>query len=474
MQLRPYQQLAKDLLREKFVQLIRKVILVIGCGGGKTNIAADIIRDAAKRGKRVIFLAHRRELIYQARDRLKQFGIDASLILGGHQKDYSNIVQVASIQSLLRQDLPKADIVFVDECHTSTSEGYKAVIERYYNQGAFIIGLTATPFRTDKKGLGEIYQDFVQPIQNSELIEQGAVLPTKVYGSGKISSKSFRKKMGEFDSADVMKAFDTNNVYINLILNYQKYADGLQTIVFCQNVEHSIKTRDCFRENGYIAEHIDSDMSDAERNDIIDRYRKGLVQVLCNYGILAEGFDVPATMCVIMNCATTSLIKWIQACGRCQRWVLNKTHGIVIDMADNWKRFGSPEKNIVVELNPDPKKKKEDGIAPISLCGNCYFVMSAKALSCPECGWIKPIKTAPQIKEEIFIELTKKEQEEIKRKDKDIIDQANIELNKGAWISFTKNDWNRVPSELLRAFAKFKGYNNGWVWNEKQKRGVKY
>lgn len=468
--LRPYQQKSIDLLREKYIEGVRKVVLVIGCGGGKTNIAAEMIKHAAKKNSKVIFLAHRRELITQCRDRLKLFNIDASLILSGHKRDYSNIIQVASIQSLLRQDLPDAAIVFVDECHTSTSKGYQDVINEYHKKGSFIIGLTATPFRTDKKGLGLVYDDFIQPITNTELVEQKAFLPTKVYGAGRISTKKFKTKMGEFDSADVMRAFDVNNVYINLIANYKKYANNLQTIVFCQNVEHSIKTRDCFRENGYNAEHIDADTNDLDRDRIIKEYREGKVQILCNYGILAEGFDVPSTMCVIINCATTSRIKWIQGCGRAQRLFKDKEFGIIIDMADNWARFGSPESDIEVELNPDLKKKKEAGVTPISLCDQCSFIFAANLNQCPECGWKKPIKTPKQIQEEMFVELTKKEQAQIKRQDKDVIDKANIELNKESWARYTKDDWPKLAPELISAYAKFKNYSYGWVYNQRKER----
>lgn len=471
MQLRPYQEKAIDLLTEKIKEGKRKIVLVIGCGGGKTNIACEIIRRGVKRGNKTVFLAHRRELVTQCRDRLKLYNISGSLILGGHKRDYTNIVQIASVQSLLRNELPPCKIVFVDECHTSTSDGYKELIEQYHSQGSVIIGLTATPFRTDKKGLGLIYEDYVQPIMNSELVAQKAVLPTKVYGSGGISSKKFKKKMGEYVAEDVLKAFDTDKVYINLINNYRHFADNLQTIVFCQNVEHSIKTRDCFREYGYTAEHIDAETSDEERDRIIKEYREGKITILTNYGILAEGFDVPSTKAVIMNCATTSRIKWIQACGRCQRLDGVKTFGIVIDMADNWKRFGQPEDDIIVELHPPERKVKGEGVAPVSLCGQCYFIMSNKAQVCPECGWVKPKKSAKQIKEELFVELTKKEQKEILKKEADEIDQANIRLNEDVWRNFKREDWPKVPRELLKAFAKYKGYNHSWVYLQMKQRG---
>lgn len=467
---RAYQQEAEVALIDKWKEGKRAVVLVIGCGGGKTNIACSIIHKAASKRNRVVFLAHRRELITNAQNRLLQYGIQSDVILGGKKKNLANIIQIASIQSILNQDLPPASVVFIDECHTSLSDGYINVINRYKAAGAFIIGLTATPFRTDKKPLGLIYEDYVQPIQNSDLIERGFTLPTKVYGVGGISSKKFKVKMGEFDKDDLSKAFDVNNVYVNLISNYKKFADGQPTIVFCTRVEHSIKTAQCFIDHGYRAKHVDGEMPKLERDKAILDYTNGDLDILVNYGLLAEGFDVPKTRCVIMNCATLSPIKWVQACGRAMRTFGDKTHGIIIDMADNWHRFGSPEENIIVDLNPVLRDKKEKGVAPVSLCGQCYFIFAAKATQCPECGWEKPKYTPQQVKEIEFVELTKKEQAVIIKAEKDEVIKANIEANKSVWESFTSKDWNKIPPPLIQSFAVYKGYKNGWVYNQKKER----
>ena len=97
--------------------------------------------------------------------------------------------------------------------------------------------------------------------------------------------------------------------------------------------------------------------------------------------------------------------------------------------------------------------------------------MSNKAQVCPECGWVKPKKSAKQIKEELFVELTKKEQKEILKKEADEIDQANIRLNEDVWRNFKREDWPKVPRELLKAFAKYKGYNHSWVYLQMKQRG---
>lgn len=465
---RAYQVEAEQEIIQKYKDGVRSLVLVIGCGGGKTNVTCSIIEKALKKKKRVMFIAHRRELISNCQDRLTQYGIKADVILGGKKRNVANPVQIASIQSLVRQDLPEASIVFVDECHTALSTSYIDVLNRYKASGSLIVGLTATPFRTDKRVLGEVFDDYVLPITNEELVSRGFVLPTKVYGAGNISSKNFKIKLGEFDKGDLQKAFDVNNVYTNLIENYKRLAGGLSTIVFCNSVEHSIKTAQCFNDNGYKAVHIDGETPKEERDEAIRQYASGETLVLCNYGLLAEGFDVPKTRCVIMNCATTSLIKWIQASGRSQRLFEDKEFGIIIDMADNYMRFGSPEDN--VEINLFETRKKKEGVAPVSLCGNCYLVFSPRLDCCPDCGWQKPKAVLKPIEEMVFVELTKAKQKIKEKEEKDATILANIEEFKDIWATYTKNDWNRVHPNLISSFAKFKGYKAGWVYNQRVER----
>jgi DNA repair protein RadD len=177
MLLRPYQ--------EKIVAetaAYHRPIIVAPTGSGKTVIAAEIIRRAEH--KHVLYLAHRRELIHQGQAKLRDFGVDSGLILAGASLNQMARVQVASIQTLwsrcMRQgnDLPHADIVFVDEVHHARARTYRLIVEKYSD--ARVVGMTATPCRRDGRGLGNMFDALVECPQVQELIDLGYLVKTKV------------------------------------------------------------------------------------------------------------------------------------------------------------------------------------------------------------------------------------------------------------------------------------------------------
>ncbi|KKK83168.1 hypothetical protein LCGC14_2796100, partial [marine sediment metagenome] len=157
MQLRPYQGHAIQCVREEIALGNRRVLLVIETGGGKTFTACSIILSAISKGKRCIFLAHRKELIDQCSETLTVLGIDHGVIKRGHPKrDLSKPVQVASIQTLIKRDHWDADLIVIDEAHRSCAKTYKDIVARYDDR-VTLLGLTATPARMDGKPLGEMY-----------------------------------------------------------------------------------------------------------------------------------------------------------------------------------------------------------------------------------------------------------------------------------------------------------------------------
>ena len=189
MELRPYQDDVVDEFERKVAEGIRRIIIVAPTGAGKTVIAAEIIKRAAAKYQRVLFLAHRDELLVQPRDKLKNFfDIIAGIIKAGRDKDArpQALVQVAGAQTLYwrcvrtdRMELPAAEIVFVDECHHVRAMTYQRIIEAYPN--AIIVGLTATPCRGDGRGLGNVFEVMIECPQIPELIKLGHLVPVKIF-----------------------------------------------------------------------------------------------------------------------------------------------------------------------------------------------------------------------------------------------------------------------------------------------------
>ncbi len=452
--IREYQEESIELLNEKFKEGKKCLLLVWGGGLGKTNAAAEMIYRAMNKNLPSIFIAHRRELIKQAHKRINNFRkIDAGIIMSTEKENRFKKAQIASIQTLQRREQPPAKLVIIDEAHRSVSKQYLKVVNYYKAQGCFIIGLTGTPFRTNKReGLDSLYEDFVSNMPFSRAIPLGYSLPAKVYGSGRISSKGMKLQAGDFRADALMKAFDTENTYINIISNYERYLKGKKVIVFCWSVPGSIKVCEEFLKHGYKAMHVDGETPSKERDNIVEEFTNGDLDLLINYGIAAEGLDAPRVDGVMLATATKSRSKYLQACWRGNRPDPNNTEKkfyIVIDLADNCERFGYPDEDIEVSLEAEDKTESS-GVAPVKLCKSCSYMNHASACNCKDCG-VEFKKEKKDIEEEEFIELQR-------------------ENKKKRWLKYKQKDLYKVKTEELEEFAKVKKYSPLWVKFEKERR----
>ena len=186
--LRPYQHDIIAAFDAEIERGIRRVILVAPTGSGKTIILADIVRKLARSNKRVMVLAHRREIIAQTGDKLRAAGVVHGIIQAGFRPRPLELVQVASVQTLWvrakhadaeAMTFPPADLLVIDECHHCPARTYRQIIAAYPD--AIVLGLTATPCRGDGRGLGSIFEVLIECPQVPDLISQGWLVPTRVY-----------------------------------------------------------------------------------------------------------------------------------------------------------------------------------------------------------------------------------------------------------------------------------------------------
>lgn len=442
---------------------IRIVLLVITGGGGKSTIAGYMIKRSVDKGTPVVFIAHRKELIKQFAKRIKkEFNVDSGIIMGNEKPNPFKLLQICSIQTLNRRDLPPGKVVFVDEGHRALGPKYLKVLRQYEAMGAVIVGLTGTPFSANKKiGLNSFYQGYVNNIKCSEILAINAkddtkgVVPVKAYGAGSVSSKGMKTLGGDFRQDALMKAFDIENVYVNLIYNFELRAKHKKTIVFCSSVAHSIKVTEAFINKGYKAMHIDGNTPSEERDLAVAYFRTGEVQILVNCSIACEGLDIPDCEAEILAVATKSKIKYLQCVWRIMRAFPGKTHGILIDMADNYERFADmgilPDGDIEVSLEPE-SETVSCGVAPVKICPTCSYMNNASCKCCKDCSH-EFKKTQKEIQEEEFIELKK-------------------ENKTRRWKGYTGKDWYKIKDDELEEFAKVKGYKPFWVKMQREERAA--
>jgi len=383
--LRPYQ--STDLARILEAMRSRRAVLyALPTGAGKTVVAVAAISAFLAAGKRVLFVAHRRELVNQARARLLAAGLppeSVGVVMSADRRARPGApVQVASVQTLARREMPAFDVAVIDEAHHAIGKSYRRILATAHRT----LGLTATPSRLDGQPLRDSFSQLITGPTISELIASGflaqartwtvedAMLPD-VSGVG-VANGDYR--VGELDAA-------TNRPLLvgNLVEHWTAHADGRATLVFATSVAHSKSIRAEFDAAGIRAEHIDAETQDDVRDTITTRLESGETQVVTNCGIWLEGWDLPQIKCVVLARPTKSLGLYLQMVGRCVRpW--RGVDPIVLDHAGNAVAHGLPQDDREWSLKA---RAKGGGGAGVWTCPECFEIVPALTREC-DCGHV--------------------------------------------------------------------------------------
>ena len=394
-QLRDYQNKAKADIRGAFEAGAKAPAFVLPTGGGKTTIFGDMSRSAVDKGKRVVILAHRRELITQAADRLQLFGLDPARVMpGGRGGDGRSFV--ASVQTLQNRlgEIPEPDLLVVDECHHAPAGQWANIRAAWPN--ARYVGFTATPVRSDGRGLREAFDTLLLGPSTRWLTDNGFLVPAQTFAPDEPDLSGVKRRMGEFDPMGLVEALERGRVVGNAVATWRHhFPHGGRAVAFCASLAHARKVAAQFNAAGVRAAVLTGSDKDVHRDATLAALRTGAVEVVCNVGIISEGFDLPDLDAVIWLCATESLGKWIQGNGRTLRPADGKTLALILDHVGNTWRHGMYDEEHEWTLDgrkakPREQTHTEEGQA-LSLvrCGRC-FTMHPKAPVCPRCGMVHP------------------------------------------------------------------------------------
>lgn len=391
---RAYQHDAVERLRQEIAKGKRRLILQATTGAGKTVCACLVTESAVNKGRRVLFLAHARELIRQCSDKLNIAGVDHGIIMAGEGYNLSRPVQVASKDTLhsravraKKMELPPADLVIVDECHLSLARCFLDLLKLYPN--AVILGLTATPARKTGLGLGDFYEAMVCAVPTSQLIAEGFLVPTTVYAPYKPDLKGVHTRNGEYVPEEVSGRMDRPKLVGDIVSHWKRLGEDRQTIVRATGVRHSQNIRDAFLANGIPAAHVDGETPTDQRDEILRSFANGDIRVLTNCNVINVGFDCPIASCLVDADPTKSYVKFRQGAGRIQRPSPGKTNAIYLDHADNVRRHGLPDADVEWELTTNEKAYKPKNDDPKNRtmeCPNCALVFRPMPV-CPGCGY---------------------------------------------------------------------------------------
>ena len=385
--LRPFQLTAILDVRNLMRQGKKSVCLVSPTGSGKTVISSFVIQSALEKAKRILFLAHRRELIEQCAAKLQALGVwDYNIILPGHHgsKNPKARVQIGSIQTVTRRNRPPADLIVLDEAHHAVSRQYRNLLAHYPD--AYVLGLTATPERLDGKGLGDIFSDLYEVASVPDLIRDGYLVQPRYVGPSAAVAAEIQKALaavhtrgGDYDENEMAEAMDRPSLIGDIIGHWRQWAQGRKTIVFAANVAHSKHIVAQFNAAGIRAAHVDGEMPVRERERIIKGWRGTAVDVVSNCMILTEGFDFPELYCCILARRTKSLALYLQMVGRVMRPADGKDGAIILDHAGNIFEHGPPHERREWTLEGGTKRKKPAvEICLNTACGNAFSVHEAR------------------------------------------------------------------------------------------------
>lgn len=421
-ELRDYQQQIITDIRTQFRSMDRTVLVQLATGGGKTVTSAYMVKTASEKGLRCAWIVHRREIILQASRTFWSMEIPHSLVMGGSIQDPEAMVQVGSVQTMARRldKLPKFDLIIFDECHHIASAQYQQIFDA--NPRAKVIGLTATPWRLDGRGLSQWFDSMVQGPTVADLMERGALCDYKLYAPSAEDVSKVGNQAGDFKRDDLAKVMDKPSVVGNVIGNFKKYAAGKRAIVFAVSIEHSKHVAEQFNEAGISAAHVDGSTHPSTRDAIVADFTSGAIQVLSNADLFGEGFDVPAVEAVILLRPTQSLSLHLQQIGRGLRPKADGGGAIILDHAGNAMRHGLPDDEREWNLEDRPKKKKgAKSEVSTKQCPDCYRVHAPEP-TCPGCGYVYP--TGGRDVEYVDAELEAVDLDAIRAKKKDELKSA--------------------------------------------------
>lgn len=396
MKLRDYQTQGLRDLRNAVASGYRSPLYVLPTGGGKTAVAVSLISQAVEKGKSALFLAPRRELIYQTCERLYSGEIEHGVIMSGERPSFMPQVQVACVPTLYtradrdeRFRLPPAQLVLVDEAHIGIGGRAQEVIQHYQQAGSVVVGLTATPARTDGRGLGTIYDTMVQGPTVRELIDQGYLVPPRYFVGTSPDRSGVDVQGGDYNQGQLGRRADDVTLIGDVVSNWARLASDRQTFVFAVNVAHSRHLCERFLEIGVAAEHIDGKTENEERKAIQRRLREGKTQVLCNCEVMTYGVDFPPVSCIVLAKSTKSVTRGTQMVGRGMRTHPGKEDLLVLDHAGVIEDIGFVDDPMPWSLNGKEKIQDRKAAEPKEQkyieCGDCGATFRA-AKQCPNCG----------------------------------------------------------------------------------------
>lgn len=459
MQLRPKQIELNTAATNEARKGHKAILIQAPTGFGKSVCATAQIKTALSRGKKCLFVVPKRDLVRQMSSTFTEFEIPHSFVAAGKQFNPFSSVYIATVGSLVnRLDRVCPDVVFIDETHVGASQLDK-IIKHYRSNGAWIIGLSATPKRLDGRGLNCWYDSMVCAPSVRWLIDNKFLSDYRLFQPSIPDLAGIKTVGGDYAKGALNERMEQDRVLIgNAVQHYKTHALGKANVAFCTSIKHSELVCAEFSAQGIPAKTIDGTMSDAERRALIRAFAKREILVLCSVDLLHTGFDLAsnAGMPVTVECMsdlrpTKSLALQLQKWGRVLRY--KEQPAIIFDHAGNcMNKDGTPNHGFPCEerewsLESTEKSGRIVGekATPVKQCPACFYC-HPPAPQCSNCGHVYEVQSREI--EQIDGELVELDREAMRQKAK--IQQAQA----------------RTLDQLIE-LGRERGYKNPEFWAAK-------
>ena len=398
MQLRPYQAEAVAAVYDHMRRRDDHPCVVVPTAGGKTPIMATICRDAVQQWNgRVLILAHVKELLEQAVEKLHAMAPDLWMQIGVYSaglrsRDTDKSIIVAGIQSVYKRaaELDRFDLILLDEAHMLPPDGegmYRTFLAdaKVVNPNIRLVGLTATPYRMTTGmicGPDNLLNHVCYEVGVRELIVQGYLCPLKTKaGLRKVDTSALHLRGGEFITTEVEAMMDDEIVVRSACREIVEHTrDRHSVLIFAAGVEHALHVQRVLAEMRQECGFVCGETLPFERTETLERFKDGQLKYLVNVNVLTTGFDAPNIDCVALLRPTNSPGLYYQMVGRGFRLHPSKGNCLVLDFGGNILRHGP------VDALQIKDRTSGNGEAPAKECPQCQAVIHAAYSVCPECG----------------------------------------------------------------------------------------
>lgn len=428
-----------------------RVLMVLPTGGGKTKIACEVVKTWLARGRKVLWLCHRRELAEQAMASLALLSLSPQRLGVGKRQKLRRLV-VSTIQLWSRAYAVEAwrpDFVVCDEAHHVPARSWLTALEEARPEG--VLGMTATPQRVDGRGLGAAFEVLVEGPSVKALVKDGWLARPRVWVPYTPDLTGVRKQAGDWVRSGVERVMRQRTVMGDIVRHYSDRLSGRRAIAFCATVRHANELAVELADFGIPAAALSAKTRRQDREGILQGLKEGSLHVVCSCDVISEGIDIPAVDGAILARPTASLSVFLQQVGRALRPSGGPGSGgeaIILDHAGNSLRHGLPLDDREWVL--DSTETRRASPAAVRVCQDCLAAYRSTLTRCPECGAAAP---PPKVRKPVSI------------RDSEMRELSGLDPHERTLRTMPLKEALRLcrTPDSVRELGRLRGYRPGWA-----------